>query len=123
MAVVAGEAALGLRLLAHRGKLFRRLVGAVGLAALHQLLGHLAMPRGAGELEDRLAVPVELEPGEPVEDRGDRRLGRALAVGVLDPEQHLAAGVPGVEPVEERRPRPADMQEAGGRGGEAGDDG
>jgi hypothetical protein len=43
--------------------------------------------------------------------------GRALAVGVLDAQQELAAGVAGVEPVEQRRARAADMQEAGGRGG------
>ena len=87
-----------------------------------QLLGDLAVAVGARELVDRLAVPIEPEPGQPVEDRGDRRVGRALAVGILDPEQHLAAGVPGIEPVEQRGPRAADMQIAGGRGGEAGDD-
>ena len=47
----------------------------------------------------------------------------ALAVGVLDAQQELAAGVAGIEPVEQRRARPADVQEAGGRGSEAGDDG
>ena len=60
---------------------------------------------------------------QAVEDRVDR-LGRgALAVGVLDAQQEFAAGALGVEPVEQSRPRPADMQEAGGRGREAGDDG
>ena len=60
---------------------------------------------------------------EPVEDRVDRRLGRALAVGVLDPQQHLAAASARVEPVEQRGAGAADMEEAGRRGGEAGDDG
>jgi hypothetical protein len=50
------------------------------------------MTIGAGVLVRRLAVPVEAEPGQAVEDGRDRRLGRALAVGVLDPEQHPAAG-------------------------------
>ena len=80
------------------------------------------MALGARELADRLAVPVEAEPRQPVEDRVDRGLGRALAVGVLDAQQELAAGVAGVEPVEQRGARAADVQEAGRRGGEAGDD-
>ena len=121
--VIAREAARRLGLLPHRRELLGRLVGVIGLAAAHELLGHLAMPRGAGELEERLAVPIEPEPGEPVEDRRDRRLGRALAVGILDAEQHLAARVLRIEPVEQGRARPADMEEAGGRGGETRDDG
>ena len=51
------------------------------------------------------------------------RFGGALAVGILDAQQELAAGVACVEPVEQRRARPADVQVAGGRGSEAGDDG
>jgi hypothetical protein len=43
----------------------------------------------------------------------------ALAVGVLDAQQELPAGVPGPQEVEQRRPRPADVQIAGGGGGEA----
>ena len=49
--------------------------------------------------------------------------GRARAVGVLDAQQELAAVVAGEQPVEQRGARAADMQEAGRRGGEAGDDG
>jgi hypothetical protein len=48
---------------------------------------------------------------------------RALAVGVLDAQQHLAAGVPRKEPVEQRRARATDVQVAGRGGREAGDDG
>src|SRR5690606_23439956 len=98
--VIAGETALGTGLGAHLVQFFRGVVGPIGLAAADQFLGNLAMPLGAGELEDRVAVPAEAEPGEPVEDRRDRGVGRALAVGVLDAEQHRAAGVAGVEPVE-----------------------
>ena len=103
-------------------QLVRRGVAVIGLARA-AALGDLAMARGAGELEDRLAVPVEPEPAQPVEDGVDRRLGRALAVGVLDPQQHRAAGAARIQPVEQRRAGAADMQEAGGRGGKAGDDG
>ena len=35
-------------------------------------------------------------------------------IGVLDPEQELAALVPGEEPVEESRMDSADVEEAGG---------
>ena len=71
------------------------------------------MARRARELEDDLAVPVEAEPGQPVENGGDGRIGRALAVGVLDPQQHLAAGVARIKPVEQRGAGAADMQKAG----------
>ena len=58
----------------------------------------------------------------PVEDRVDRRLGRARLVGVLDPQQELAAMVAGEQPVEQGGAGAADMEEAGRRGREAGDD-
>ena len=112
--VIASEAALGAGLGAHRVQLFGGVVGVIGLAGSDQRLGRLAVAVGAGELVHGLAVPGQPQPGEPVEDRGNRRVGGALAVGVLDPEQHPAAGVAGIEPVEERRARPADMEEAGG---------
>ena len=50
------------------------------------------------------------------------RLRGALAVGVFDAQHHPAAVLLGVKPVEQRRARPADMQKAGGRRSEAGDD-
>jgi hypothetical protein len=87
------------------------------------LLGDLAVAGGAAELVDDVAVPIELQPFQPVEDRGNGRLGRALAVGILDPQQHLAAGLLGIEPVEQRGTGSPDVEEAGGRGGKACDDG
>ena len=80
---------------------------------------HLGMPAGALELEHRRLVGVEAEPAQPVEDRVDRTLGRALPVGVLDAQQVAAAMVPGEQPVEQRRPRAADVQITGGRRSEA----
>ena len=50
-----------------------------------------------------VAVPIEPEPAHPVEDRVDRLLGRAGLVGVLDPQQELAAVVAGKQPVEQAR--------------------
>ena len=121
--VIELGAAFAARLFAHLGELFGAGIAVIGTAGGQQRLGHLAVARRARELVDRVAVPLDAEPGEPVEDGGDRRLGRALAVGVLDPQQHLAAAPAGIEPVEQRGARSADMQEAGGRGGKAGDDG
>ena len=73
----------------------------------------------------RPASPSQSRPSQSSPSRiaVDRRLGRALAVGVLDAQQQLAAGAARIEPVEQRRARSADMQEAGRRRGEAGDDG
>jgi hypothetical protein len=48
---------------------------------------------GARELVDRVAVPIEAEPFEALHDGVDGRVRGALAVGVLDAQQHLAAGV------------------------------
>jgi len=80
------------------------------------------MPFGSRELVDDVAVPIEAEPRQAVDDRLDGRRRGARAVGVLDAQQVLAAVMAGVQPVEERRARAADMKITGGRGGEAGDD-
>src|SRR5205085_4161100 len=106
---------------------FREFLGTgvtvIGFAGGEQLFRDLARARGAGELRDRLAVPRKPEPGKAVEDRRDCGLRRALAVGVLDAQQHLAAARARIEPVEQRRPRAADVQKTGRGGREAGDDG
>ena len=81
------------------------------------------MTLGALKLADRLAVPIETEPFEPVDDRVNRSLRRTLAIGVLDAQQELAAEMLGVKPVEQSRARAADVQEAGRRRRETGDDG
>src|SRR5205807_10027992 len=52
----------------------------------------------------------------------DRGLRRALAVGVLDAQQHPAAAPARVQPVEQSGARAADVQKAGRRGSEARDD-
>src|SRR5580698_7466280 len=81
------------------------------------------MAFGALKLADRLAVPVQTEPLQAIKNRVHRSLRRSLAVGVLDAEQECAAEALGVEPVEQSCSRASDMQEAGRRGREAGDDG
>ena len=100
-AVDAERPALGLGLLALRRELLLGHVAAVGCAALEQLVRDLGVARPELRLVIFVAVPIEAEPAHPVEDRVDRLLGRARLVGVLDPQQELAAVVAGEQPVEQ----------------------
>ena len=120
--VIEPGTAFGARLLAHGSQLFRGGIAAIRHAAGEQLLGDLAVARGAAILVDDLAVPIEFEPFQPVQDGVDRCRRRALAVGVLDSEQHLAAAAARIQPVEQRRPGASDMEKAGRGGGKARDD-
>src|SRR5947209_13996921 len=81
------------------------------------------MAPGAGKLMHDIAVPIEAEPLQAVNDRGDRRVRRALAIGILDAQEHLAAGLLRIKPVEQSRARAADMQEARRRRGKTRHDG
>jgi hypothetical protein len=107
----------------HLLELLGRGVAMVGLAHRQHLPGDLGVPRGALELIGDLAIPVEAEPRQSVEDRLDRGLSGARAIGVLDAQQILAAMVLGEQPIEEGGTGAADMKIAGRRGGETGDDG
>src|SRR5688572_15031317 len=93
----------------------------ISSAGCTHLLRNLAVARGARKLMHRLAVPVDAQPGKPVKNGIDCRLGGTLAVGVLDPQQHATAASARVKPVEQRRARPPDMEETGRRRSEAGD--
>ena len=64
------------------------------MAAGEQLLDDLGVAVGALGLEDGLAVPVDPEPAQRLEDLLDVLRRRALAVGVLDPQHQLAAVAP-----------------------------
>src|SRR4051794_15948579 len=85
-------------------------------------MSDLGVPRPELRLVIFMPVPLEAEPAHAVEDRRNRVIGRARPVGVLDPQQELAATVTGIEPVEQRSARATDMQISGRRGREAGDD-
>ena len=80
------------------------------------------MPCGASELIDRLVVPFDAEPFQSIENGLDGRIGRAFAIGILNPQQHLAAALARIEPVEQRGARAADVEEAGRGRREAGND-
>ena len=120
--VIEPRAALGARLLPHLLQLLRARVAVIGMPAGQQLRGDLPVALGARKLRNGLAVPGQLKPFEPVDDRRDRGVGRALAIRVFDPQQHLAAAPARIEPVEQRRAGSADMQEPGRRGGKSRND-
>ena len=65
----------------------------------------------AVELERRLAVPVDPEPAQRALDLLDGLLDLAARVGVLDPQEALAAAPAREEPVEEERAHAADVEE------------
>src|SRR5680860_971689 len=121
-AVIAGCAALGPRSVAHGLKLLRRRIAAIGLAFGKQLLGALAMALRARQLVDGLAVPIELEPPQAVENGENGAFGGARLIGILDPEQHLAAFGFGIKPVEQGGASASDVEVAGGRWRKARDD-
>ncbi len=99
-----------------------RHVAAIGVAARHHLLRDRGMAVGPRELEHGVTVPVQAQPAHPVQDRVDRGLGRAGAVGILDAQQELAAIRAREQPVEQRRACAADVKESGRRGRETGHD-
>ena len=68
---------------------------------------------GPVELETRLAVPLDPEPAERALDLLHRFRDLTTRVGVLDPQQALPAPAASEEPVEQERPHPADVEEAG----------
>ncbi len=90
-AVVAHRQLGGALLGAHRLQFLGGREALIGVALLEQLERDLGMAAGARELIDLVAVPIEAEPAHAVEDRLDRRLRRARAIGVLDPQQEGAA--------------------------------
>ncbi|MNE02450.1 hypothetical protein D3C80_949260 [compost metagenome] len=103
LAVAPGRdevAALGLGLITQGVGFVGAQEVAIGMPGGQQLFGDLAMAVGAGELEDRLLVAEQLQPGQAVEDGFYGVVGRTLAVRVLDADQELPAPALGVEPVE-----------------------
>ena len=122
-AVVARLFLARLLLGAHRIKLFLARVTVGGRAGREHLLDHLGVAVETLGLIDLREVAREPEPLHALEDRIHRRLGAALAIGVLDAQQVLAAEALGIQIRKQRRACAADVQEAGGRRGEAGDDG
>jgi hypothetical protein len=122
-AVIALRKPLRSLLLAHGLQLLGCAVAVVGLALGQELARHFGVTRSAGELKDDLVVPIEAEPFETGDDGVDGGLRGALPIRILDAQAEDALVVTRIQPIEQGRPRPADMQEAGRRGGEANDNG
>ncbi len=91
---------------------------AIRQAFLQDCLRHLTVQREAFRLPV-LFVPTQTEPVEAVEDGIERGLGVALDIGVVDAQNHRAAVVAGVEPIENEGARAPDVQKARRRGRKA----
>jgi hypothetical protein len=70
-----------------------------------------------------LAIGCHPQPVEIATDRFDEPLLAPCRIGVVDPQQEASALRPREHPVVQRRADVADVQPAGGRGGETGYDG
>ncbi len=100
----------------------------VDVTGLDQSLGRPAVDFGSLRLivgpvratDLRTLIPIDADPAEPVEDPLDGVLDVPLLVGVVDPQDELAAAVVSrQQPVEQGRPDPADVQEPRRAGREA----
>ncbi len=79
-------------------------------AARDHRLGDFAVAPRARMLKRDLAVMLQVQPIETVNNGRDRRVGGPRPVGVFDPQQIFAAHFAGEQPIEEGRPRPANMK-------------
>ena len=64
-------------------------------------------------LAAHLAVPIETEPGQILDDAGDELVAASRLVDVFDPQQELSAGVARPPPREQRGIGVAEMQPPG----------
>ena len=80
------------------------------------------MARCVVKLADDITVMIQPQPRHPLKNRLGRLGCVAQPVGILDPEKKFPTTPARVKPVEKRRACPANVQIAGRRWGEAGDD-
>ncbi len=107
--------------LATQIEFFRCLVAAIDAADLFERLEMRLVQVEALGLA-RLAVGRQAEPGKIVADRGDECLVRARLVGIVEPQDEAPAMFARIKPVVQRGADIADMEIAGRRRREAGDD-
>ena len=108
--------------LAPQLQLFRRLVAGIDPARLLQPLELALIDVEPLRLTDH-GVRLEAEPAEVLDDRLDIFLPAALQVGVVDPQQEPPAILQREQRIVQRGADIADMEPAGRRRGETGDDG
>ncbi len=94
----------------------------VALHALHLAVGAMGAHPVGGIAHHRALVPVQAAPGHAFLDDSDVVVGAAAEVRVLHAQDEPAPVLAGEEPAEEGRTHAADVQHAGGGGGETGDD-
>ena len=127
-AAVAERPLLALRRLALGLEFLGRGVVVIGMAAGQQLFDGLLIAIQplrlvvGGERTAHLGpfVPIDAQPMQAVEDRLQRLLDVPLLVGVVDPQNELAAMLPGEQPIEQRGPDAANVQISGRTGSEIG---
>ena len=106
----------------HHLKLFRRRVAFVSISAVEKRLCHFCMTRRALGLEHDVPVRFEAKPSHSIKNCVDGSLCRSHLVGIFDTEQKLATMVSREQPIEKRSARTSDMEKAGWRRREAGND-
>ena len=124
---IAGGPAFGERGLAIEIELFLRAEAVVRVAGAQQLLGVGRVEVQPLRLSVRTAaaadvwpfIPIEAEPSQVADDPGFRFNRRSLDVGVFDAEDERPAGPAREKPIEHGGAHVADVQVAGGAGGEA----
>ena len=62
-----------------------------------------------------LFVPIKAEPAQAIEDRGFRGVRVAADIGIVDAQDHGAAGMTGEQPVEDIGARTPNVQKSRGR--------
>src|SRR5438132_8533379 len=112
-------------MLARRTKSQRALVleDVTGVLKLFQIalvkIGALTLQIGSEIAADvRAFVPLQAQPLQSLINGGHRFLGVSLDIRVFDAQHEFPAVMPRKQPVEQRGARPANVQVAGGRGGE-----
>ena len=120
MAVIFGFVAPGQGGLAAGLQVLGRAVAVVGRAPLQQPVDVVVIERQSLRLAIGAFIPVQAQPGHGLQNLGDELFLGALRVRVLNPENKGPVIMPGNEPVEQRRVGAAQMEGAGGAGGESG---
>ena len=125
--IVFGHLPLALSLAAHLLQPLFLAEAVVCRAALHQFLGIFLIDLLPLTLDIRAKLPAHIrafivvKPGiaqRAVDDLAGF-IHQAVPIRILDAQDELPAVFSGIEPGIKRRPQPADMQIAGGAGGES----
>ena len=130
--MVAGHCLVGLLLCADGGQLFLAAEAGISQTLFDQLLNEglidlTAEALGVGAVSAALTilvdalVEVDAEAVQTVDDGRDTVFLLTLLVGILDTQQENAARLMSAALIDQRCENTADVQEAGGAGGETGD--